>query len=373
MLAVFMVAALLTGCMGQDVSVSVGSDGSCSYTMKYLYESSTYQNLMSMGNDSDMTVLKSGDFVQTQETIDGKTYECFARTINFAGTAQLQQFLTNYDAYLAGLKQDSKAPSAYTTDSITGTPFKSVIVDTTQFVGELTGGTTEQYSGMSPTPKEDTASSNVIDCSNLSSSSSGYESFNDTYKAMGLIINVSVTLPSPVLSSNGTVSGNTATWSINTLPDGNKLIASTVEGVITSDTTAPVISGVEDGKVYNKKKVVTVTDDVCVQSVQVDGFRINTTMFSFSKTGKYSITALDCNQNATTLTFQIDKKAPKIIKKKKGKGYLLKFSDASGIKKVTVNGKSVGKSKAVIKKKGTYTVKVTDKMGNTKKIKLKVK
>ena len=52
---------------------------------------------------------------------------------------------------------------------------------------------------------------------------------------------------------------------------------------------------------------------------------------------------------------------------------MINFKDAtSGIEKATLNGKKIKNGKTV-SKKGSYTLKVSDKAGNTKKVKFKVK
>lgn len=83
--------------------------------------------------------------------------------------------------------------------------------------------------------------------------------------------------------------------------------------------------------------------------------------------------------NVTTLKtygYQSDKDKPKInLKNKKSykKNTKLKATDKkSGVKKITVNGKTV-KNGYVFKKKGNYKIVVTDKAGNISKITIKIK
>jgi hypothetical protein len=73
----------------------------------------------------------------------------------------------------------------------------------------------------------------------------------------------------------------------------------------------------------------------------------------------------------------IDSKAPVITGVKNNKTYTkavtIKFSDkGTGIKKATLNGKTI-KSGSRVSASGSYTLKVTDKAGNTKVIKFKIK
>jgi hypothetical protein len=72
----------------------------------------------------------------------------------------------------------------------------------------------------------------------------------------------------------------------------------------------------------------------------------------------------------------LDNKKPVIKGVKAGKKYKkavkITFSDkGSGIKKATLNGKKI-KSGKTVKKKGSYTLKVTDKAGNISKVKFKI-
>lgn len=72
----------------------------------------------------------------------------------------------------------------------------------------------------------------------------------------------------------------------------------------------------------------------------------------------------------------IDTKKPTVkgVKNKKiyKRAVKITFKDASGIKKATLNGKKI-KSGKKVKKNGSYKLKVTDKAGNTRTVKFKVK
>ncbi|MDD7333975.1 MAG: hypothetical protein PUG70_06295 [Lachnospiraceae bacterium] len=72
----------------------------------------------------------------------------------------------------------------------------------------------------------------------------------------------------------------------------------------------------------------------------------------------------------------VDKTKPTITGVKNGATYkkpvVIKFKDASGIKSAKINGKKL-KSGTKISKKGSYTVTVVDKKGNSKTVKFKIK
>lgn len=72
----------------------------------------------------------------------------------------------------------------------------------------------------------------------------------------------------------------------------------------------------------------------------------------------------------------LDKTKPTITGVKNGKTYkkavTIKFSDKSGIRKATLNGKKI-KSGTKVKKNGSYTLIVTDKAGNSRTVRFKIR
>jgi hypothetical protein len=104
--------------------------------------------------------------------------------------------------------------------------------------------------------------------------------------------------------------------------------------------------------------------------------------FTTNKNGDYTICIEDIYGTRYTTTDKVtnlvvDKTKPKVTGVKNGKTYkkavTIKFSDkGSGIKKATLNGKKI-KSGKKVKKKGKYTLKVTDKAGNNTTVKFKIK
>lgn len=93
--------------------------------------------------------------------------------------------------------------------------------------------------------------------------------------------------------------------------------------------------------------------------------------------GKHKLMVKDTYGNKNEITFKTDKTAPEVknVKNKKTyrKAVTVKFSDhVSGVKKATLNGKKITSGKRV-KKVGNYTLKVTDKAGNSTKVKFKIK
>lgn len=102
--------------------------------------------------------------------------------------------------------------------------------------------------------------------------------------------------------------------------------------------------------------------------------------FTVNKNGIYTIRVI--TKDGTTYSIQhkvkgLDNTAPQITGVKNGKTYkkavTIRFSDkGSGIKSAKLNGKTITSGKKV-SKKGTYTLKVTDKANNTKTVKFIIK
>lgn len=105
------------------------------------------------------------------------------------------------------------------------------------------------------------------------------------------------------------------------------------------------------------------------------------TTFTVKNNGTYTVRVTDTEFGLSySVPFEvsgIDTTAPVISGAANGKTYknavTIKFSDKeSGIKTATLNGSAVKTGKK-ISKAGSYTLKVTDKAGNTKTIKFKIK
>lgn len=363
--ALTLMAGLLTGCMGQSMTIGINADGSCSYTLKFLYEQSMYDSLTTAG-DGSASALNSGDFEKKTESINSKTYYTFTRNFSFANFDAMKEFLTDDTSYYKGLTTGSKNPASYEKSAFQA-PFSSVALDGSDFTGVLS------QESMLASEADSTNDIGEIKKSDLK----GYDSVNAYYKELGLIVEIAVTLPSAISESNGTVSGNTASWYIENLPDDGKLIAVTKGNPITGDITAPTITGVKNKGLYNKKVNIKGIDDVCLKKFTVNGISYGTDHISIGKSGKYTVIAADANNNQTTVKFTVDTKAPKIKGIKYGKiskkGITLRFSDNMGVRSVKINGKKAGLKKATIKKAGKYTVKVTDIAGNVSVLKFQIK
>ncbi len=345
----------LTGCMGEQVGIVYNSDGTCGYTMKYLWEEAAYNYMLVEGEGSEERMFfQSGDYQTGKETINGKTYYTYSRAFSFGSYEEMKNFLTDDKTYLATLKSNSVDPDAYNELDMEA-PFSYLTMDANGFIAEINiNGELGVYSD------------GTSDSSGLQEA--GYASSGEYYSSLGMLLDIAVTLPAPIVESNGVVSDKTVTWNLNNVPIDGKLIAATTGNPITSDTEAPRISGVKENKLYGRVGL-SAEDNVWLKSLTVDGVSRNTYSILVTDHGKHTVVATDGNNNTTTVNFRIDAKPPKIKGVKDGKTYkkavTLRFSDDNGVKRVEVNDKKIkGKKKVKIKKPGSYLVYVYDKCGN---------
>lgn len=135
-------------------------------------------------------------------------------------------------------------------------------------------------------------------------------------------------------------------------------------GNITSETfvidkTAPVISGVEDGKAYNEKVVITFNEGEAI----LDGAAFNNGA-EVTQEGTHTITVKDKAGNVTTKTFTIDKTAPIVTNAKLNETYKEDVAPEFNEGTATLDGKPYI-SGTKITEEGTHTLIVKDKAGNT--------
>lgn len=371
MLTLILVVSALTGCMGQGVTLTLNADGTCSYTVKYLYEKQTFET--SFNQSANTSPLMSADFTRGEENINGMTYITFSRQLSFANTEVMKSTLTDLNTYISKLKEGSANAALYTTETITAAPFSEMTLDGSTFTAKVTSTSDSMTSSMSSDMSKISVSASYAEIGKVDAKSlNGYDSVYDYMKSCGLIMDYAITFPANVTESNGTINGATASWSTDNLPADSKLIAVTAGNPLSADTEAPVISGVKNNALYNKAVKLTITDNVNVKSVTVNGIAIGNTSLKASANKTYKITAADAQGNVSSVTFRVDRKKPVIqgIKngKKVTKPVTLKFKDNVKVKSVTINGKKAGTKKTVLKKKGRYVVKVKDTAGNVSKV-----
>lgn len=369
-LTLILVISALTGCMGQGVSMTLNADGTCSYTVKYLYEKQTFET--SLNQSANTSPLMTTDFTKAEETINGMTYITFSRQLTFANAETMKATLTDLTAYINKLKEGSANAALYTTETINAAPFSEMTLDSSTFTAKATSTSDSLTSSMSSDMAKFSESASYAEIGKMNSKSlNGYDNVYAYMKSCGLIMDYSITFPTNVTESNGTINGATASWSTDNLPADSRLMAVTSGTLLSADTEAPVISGVKNNGIYNKAVKITITDNVNVKAVTVNGITIGNTLLKASASKAYKITATDATGNTTSVNFRVDSKKPVIkgIKngKKVTKPVTLKFKDNVKVKSVTINGKKVGTKKATVHKKGRYVVKVKDTAGNVTK------
>ena len=108
-------------------------------------------------------------------------------------------------------------------------------------------------------------------------------------------------------STTATVNGNTAT-SVTKNVDGTLTVTYTFPGI--SDTIAPVISGVENGKTYCSAQTVTVSDNDAIEKVTVNGTEVTLdehNQFTLSPApGEQKIIATDKSDNPAEVTVTVN-------------------------------------------------------------------
>lgn len=208
-------------------------------------------------------------------------------------------------------------------------------------------------------------------------------------------MNYAVTFPKSVVKTNCDLDadGKTVRFNKTHLAKGETLYA--IYSTTAANSKKVTYSGVTKGKIYKVKKYITINSKNVIKKVSikrngktykddeiytVKGKTYDNTYnkFAFVKDGKYVVKTTLINDAVSTLKFTVDRTKPTTnmkakTYKKTSKGKKITFKDAtSGIKKATLNGKKI-KSGKVVKKTGKYTLIITDKAGNKKTVKFRIK
>lgn len=146
----------------------------------------------------------------------------------------------------------------------------------------------------------------------------------------------------------------------------------------TIDGVKPKVTGVKNGKYYNKTKKIKFSDKgTGIEKATLNGKAVKSGK-KVSKTGRYTLKVYDKAGNCTTTKFYLDKVKPKVTVKKKWGVATVRYSDNFGshsVKSVTVDGiKQRYITRGFIsvpQNGGTKIVVVTDKAGNKRKVKFK--
>lgn len=230
-----------------------------------------------------------------------------------------------------------------------------------------------------------------------------------------MYLQMSVTLLSDVVETNANVSciGKTATFS----SDGQQekfWYAYTQKGkeLVKADVQAPKMTGAKNKKYYKKMPGnIQFTDNIAIGEIRLNnklvfaatsstssnGKTTTTTIWQdsngkdASKNGKNTLKVTDIAGNTATYIIYIDKKTPTVKGVKNNQSYKKKatvyIKDNLKLSKITIGGKKQkmtkkqlvkkgkykGYYKYTVKKKGTNKIVVTDKAGNKKTLKIKIK
>lgn len=136
------------------------------------------------------------------------------------------------------------------------------------------------------------------------------------------------------------------------------------------------VSGVKQGATYKKAPKVKFSG---VTSATYKGKKVKSGT-TFKKNGQHTLILKAASGERRTVTFFVDKKKPVVsgIKNKKTYKkavYFLVYDKDSGIASVKINGKKQDPANGdfFLSKNGTYNIVVKDKVGNTTKVKIKLK
>ncbi len=199
-----------------------------------------------------------------------------------------------------------------------------------------------------------------------------------TAELKNIKVQTTITFPFAVIDSNGKLQedNHTVIWDAQKLQQDQQTRLYAVFDNKNSNS-APAYTGAVDGKNYNSGVTLNIDSKDLLNKVTVNGEDISSDYLFLSEEGVYKITAADVNGNSSKISFRIDTTKPSVKGVADNKAYsgsrTIKYSDkGSGIKNAKLNDKSI-KSGTVVSKKGSYTLVVTDKAGNKKTIKFKIK
>jgi hypothetical protein len=220
-------------------------------------------------------------------------------------------------------------------------------------------------------PNKDTAGTETSDTDETSGSGTSLSAIYD-------FVIYNVQMADDIILTNGTVSADGKTVTFDAL---DSTLNDTGAYAYTADSDDIIrIRELYESK-WSKTKTIHIDTVDTLKSVKVDGeaVKVKTTDSGVSiklTDGKHKVTVKTANAQKT-FTVKVDSTKPTVSVKEKKSSYTkpvtITFSDdGSGIKKATLNGKKI-KNETTVKKAGEYTLKVTDKAGNTKTVKFTIK
>lgn len=349
-LIIMLIAALLTGC--SDITdITLNKDGSGSYE-ETLTVSKSLWNMMASGtygsDDAILAVLRTSN----------PDAEITLADVTESGTACKQLKISSK------FKDTQSFQTAMSSMGITSVKFSSRYFSRSAIYMPMED-TQDMYAAMA-----DQLTTLIGDDSELLASL--------TAELQNMKIQTTITFPYTVTNTNGKLQEDqrTVIWDAQKLAtDEQTRLFATFDNQ--NSNTAPTYTGASNGKNYNSGVTLNIDSTDLLDKVEVNGETVASDYLFLSAEGLYKITAVDINGNSSKINFRIDTTKPTVKGVSDSKTYsgsrTIKFSDkGSGIKSAKLNSKSI-KSGTVVSKKGSYTLVVTDKAGNKKTIKFKIK
>lgn len=354
-ISIFFVFALfitmLAGC--SDIStISINEDGSGRYEETYSISKQLWDLAFADAGGDDMVLGKlktiyPGSEATIEDTqVNGIESKKINFKMDFSNTKEFQQILNSMGIY--SVQYNSK----YFCRSVIASP--DVVSDEADDMGSISDS-------LGALLGED-------------------EEFLDllTNELENMDVQMTIVFPYAVTDTNGTLQedGRTVIWNAKQLADQESVSRIYALFGEQDSKKAPKYSGAKNGKYYNTVVTLNVDSENLLDYVSVNGEKYETDYLSISSEGSYKIVAVDKNNGKSTIKFQIDTTKPTIKGVKNGKTYkkavVLKFSDTgSGMKNATLNGKKVVSGKKITAK-GSYSLKLTDRAGNSKTVKFKI-
>lgn len=301
------------------------------------------------------SIFASGCGIKANMTINSDLTSKFTSEVYYTPDEIKELGMTKADIKEAGMKEvtvDGKAYYLYK---------ESEKYNAQETKGEFTALTSSKMEAFLGSKKD---YEEIADGQDLSEIEDAYDFFS-----------YSMTFPKKVLKSNGQISedGKTVSFDLATMTSGKRLYAAMSDTAVNSKTIK--VTGVTNKKIYNTTKKVKVKSPGVITSFKVNGKEQELNSFTASKSKKYTVKVKLLSGATKTVSFTVDKVKPTVNVKAKtyNKAITIKFSDKlTGVKKATLNGKKI-KSGKKVSKNGSYTLKVTDKAGNTQTVKFKIK
>jgi hypothetical protein len=186
-------------------------------------------------------------------------------------------------------------------------------------------------------------------------------------------VNITVTFPYKIVATNGVLSEDKKSVTFEGM--GKNSTDAALYAYTSKSKKKITISGIDENGCTTKNSVKVAADQK-IKKITVNGKTQSSQKVTLKKDGTYTI-RVETKDSANVFTVCRDTKKPTVSGVKNGETYKnsvkITFKDkTSGVASATLNGKAIKSGKKVTKS-GNYTLKVTDRAGNTKTVKFKLK